>query len=110
MNKKKTNVFNRKFNDATEQVRKFSELAQKADIDKTVEPDNSKTAKLLNSEEEEKATDKTTTYFKPSQTEKLARLCIEYKKRTTKRIDPNKVLRKLIDSFSFDELLEILCK
>jgi hypothetical protein len=55
--------------------------------------------------EKEKARMQFTTYFTTEQYTKLQRLEIEYLERTGRKIDPNKILRKLVDQASIDNLI-----
>ena len=56
-------------------------------------------------QEEEKATEKLTLYLLPRQSDKLDELIMQYKKETGKRIQRNKLMRKLIDQSSLETLL-----
>ena len=80
----------------------------------TAPPENSITAKPQNSkvepvqqtkQDEEKATEKLTLYLFPRQSDKLDELLMQYKKRTGKRIQRNKVMRKLINQATLETLL-----
>ncbi len=51
------------------------------------------------------ATEKTTLYLSPRQSDKLDDLTMSYKRRTGKRITRNMLLRKLIDRATLDDIL-----
>jgi hypothetical protein len=80
-----------------------------------MQPENRKTAAPQNSttehvqehdQDEEKATEKLTLYLFPRQSDKLDALIVEYKKRTGKRVQRNKLMRMLIDQASLEAILE----
>jgi len=54
---------------------------------------------------EEKATEKLTLYLLPRQSDKLDELLMQFKKRTGKRLQRNKLMRMLIDQATLDTLL-----
>jgi len=83
---------------------------------KTEEPQNGKTVKSKKKQspkaeepqssiEEEKPTEKITLYLSWNQLDKLDSMVIEYKRRTRKRTDHNKLMRMMIDKLDLDDLL-----
>ena len=58
-----------------------------------------------NSFDEDKPTEKITLYLSWKQLEKLDQMALEYKRRTRKRTDHNKLMRMMVDKFDLDDLL-----
>jgi hypothetical protein len=55
--------------------------------------------------DEDKATEKVTLYLTYVQRDKMDNLAIEYKRRTRRRTDANKLMRIIIDRVSIEDLL-----
>lgn len=58
----------------------------------------------LQSDDDEKATEKVTLYLTYAQRDKMDNLAIEYKRRTRRRTDANKLMRIMVDRVSIDDL------
>src|SRR5215469_11713413 len=56
-------------------------------------------------ETEDKPTEKITLYLTWKQLDKLDMMALEYKRRTRKRTDHNKLLRMMVDKFDLEDLL-----
>ena len=119
--KKQSSPFNTKFNESTEKVKsmareaeqqKEEEQLQQSSLEVKSQRDldtNHQTVKEVKQHRDEKKisefSDKTSIYFSPSQSEKLAMLAIKYKKQTGKRISTNEIIRKLVDNVVLEDIL-----
>lgn len=111
---KKDSPFNTKFNEATQEVQTLMQQTRHT-LEKVEEPQNPKNEELHNGKSAELQsrktakgelnTDKISVYFSPSQTEKLALLALDYKRRTGKKIAPNEIVRRLVDKCKLDDIL-----
>jgi len=84
-----------------------SEKVEEPQNPKTAEPQNSINAEPQSrkTSKGELNTDKISVYFSPSQTEKLALLALDYKRRTGRKIAPNEIVRRLVDKCTLDDIL-----
>jgi hypothetical protein len=118
--KKQPSPFNTKFNEASERVKELAKEQQKGkeknpqsglEVSSQSDLDTKKQiaeeVKVLDEKSKEKGifTDKTSIYFSPAQSEKLALLAIQYKKQTGKRISTNDIIRILVDRMTIDDIL-----
>lgn len=79
----------------------------KSDSIKSGEKQTSKTVEQQNeiADNEDKPTEKITLYLTWKQLDKLDNMALEYKRRTRKRTDHNKLMRMMVDKFGLDDLL-----
>ena len=119
--KKQPSPFNTKFNEATEKVKAMAREAEHQKEEEQIQQDSLEVKSQRDLDTKEQTikeskiytdkkkvavfSDKTSIYFSPSQSEKLAMLAIKYKKQTGKRISTNEIIRKLVDNVALEDIL-----